>query len=353
MAMRFLESFDLYATADILKKWTGGLLTQFSSNTITIGAFGRNSTQGLRITYVDSNAFINLTKTLAPSGSTLIVGFAFRTNKLHATSSRNQVFSIYDASTQQFSFRVNSDGTLSILRGSYAGTVLGTTTVALSLDTYYYLEVKVLLHTSAGTFDVRVNGTSAVSGTGVNTAGAGTTTWNVLRLGSDGNANADATQNFDFDDLYVNDGSGSEHNDFIDPIRVPVKRPTGAGTTTQMTPSAGSNWQNVDDTTMDSDTTYNAETTAGDLDLYTFGALGLTGTVKALQTALCFRSDGAGAETLAPMIRISSTNYQGTTVGCTTTYAFSNQIYPTSPATSAAWTVSELDGAEYGVKLVS
>ena len=43
MALLFMDSFDHYATADITEKWTA------STGTFAIGAYGRNSTNGLRI----------------------------------------------------------------------------------------------------------------------------------------------------------------------------------------------------------------------------------------------------------------------------------------------------------------
>jgi hypothetical protein len=129
--------------------------------------------------------------------------------------------------------------------------------------------------------------------------------------------------------------------------------PDGAGNSTDFTPSAGSNFQNVDETSTDSDTTYNSETTAGDHDTYTYAAVGLTGNVRAIQTNLVVRSTGAGAETLRPKIRISGTDYSGTTVGCTTSYLDKMEVFETSPATAVVWTVSEIDGAEFGIELVS
>jgi hypothetical protein len=54
------------------------------------------------------------------------------------------------------------------------------------------------------------------------------------------------------------------------------------------------------------------------------------------------------------MVRISTTNYAGaTSAGLATTYADKITMYETSPATAAAWTVTEIDGAEFGCKLVS
>ena len=201
---------------------------------------------------------------------------------------------------------------------------------------------------AGGTIEVRINGSSVLSVTG-DTQQSATAQWDTFRIGSYSNVGESST--LDFDDLYVADTSGAMT--FLGPMRVVATRPDGDGTTTQFTPSAGSNWQNVDDSNQDGDSTYNSEATPGELDLYTFGALGVTGTVKAVQTNLCVRSAGGGAETIAPMFRIGGVNYTGTTVGLSTSYGYSLQVYETSPATGLAWTVSEIDGAEAGITLVS
>lgn len=353
MALLFVDSYDHYATADFTQKWTAATTAVFSS-TLTVGAYGRNSTNGLRFLWSDVNSYLRLSKTLSPIGATGIAGTAIQVSGYSATSTQNPVMQFLNGGTAQCSVRINGDGTLSVLRGSYNGTVLGTTTVALSTATYYYLEFKVLLSTTVGTYELRLNGTSVLSGTGANTAGAGNTAWTVFRLGSDGSTNhLSSNQTWDFDDTYVCDGNGSTNNDFLGPIRIKTVLPDGAGNYTQFTPSAGSNYQNVDDASQDGDTTYNSETTVGQKDTYTFGALGVTGTIKGVQTNLIVRSDGAGSETVAPTWRISATDYDGTAVGISTSYADKTAIYETSPATASAWTVTEIDGAEFGIKLVS
>jgi hypothetical protein len=353
MALRFIDSFDHYATADFAQKWTSVNAATFSS-TIVVGAYGRNSTNGLRFTWSDVNSHLRLQRTVTTSGSTAIMGAAVKVSAISGTSSANPLFSIWDGASIQTSLRIDAAGTLSVLRGSFGGTVLGTSVGVLSTATYYYIELKVVLHGSTGTYDVKVNGTSFLSGTGANTADAGTTAWTAARIGSDGStAHISGGATWDFDDFYVCDGSGSANNDVLGPIRVKAVFPDGAGNSTQFTPSAGSNFQNVDEASQDGDTTYNSETTVGQKDLYTLGALGITGTVKGVQTNLIVRSDGGGAETIAPVWRIGATDYDGTTVGVTTSYADSLQVYETSPATGVAFTVAEIDGAELGIKLVS
>lgn len=353
MALRFSDSFDHYATAQVGQKWTALLDGITWVGTINATG-GRNSTQSFRATYANNNSSGGyLRQTLSSiSGTTAVFGFGFRIDALPGAASRTPLVSILDGGTEQVSIDINPAGTLSLYRGSAAGTLLGTSSTALSINTYYYVELKVVVHATTGTYEIRLNGTNILSGTGANTAGSGVAQWTGVQIGRNYSGAGAATIQ-DFDDLYVCDGSGTVNNDFLGPIRVKAIYADGAGFSTDFTPSAGSNFQNVDEALTDGDTTYNSEGTAGDHDTYTFAAIGLTGTVKGLQTNLMVRSDGAGAETIRPKIRISGTDYNGTTVGITTSYADSRQVYETSPATSAAWTVAEIDGAEFGIELVS
>jgi hypothetical protein len=346
MALLFADSFDLYATADITRKWT-------THSEATIGAYGRNSTNGLQI-YTGTTSYVM--KTFSANTNDCIMGVGFK--PVSTTVNDSEFLAIMDTGTTQVSVNCTASGTVRVYRSTSAGTLLGTASVALSFGTYYYVELRTKIHNTLGTIDLYVNGTNVLSLTDQDTQMTALAQWTtavvgiVNSVGGFGN-----TTMWNFDDFYLADSSGAVNNTVLGPIRVAAVLPDGNGATTNFSPSAGTNYQNVDETAPDSDTSYNTETTPGELDLYTFAALGLTGTVRGVQTNLCVRSNGGGAETIAPMWRIDSgggpVNYTGTTVSLTTSYAYSLQVYETSPATSTAWTVSEIDGAESGIKLVS
>jgi hypothetical protein len=342
MALRFVDGFDHYATAQILQKWSSN-----ATGVISAGN-GRNSTQSYR--HSTSNDFA--TKSLTTSGDTAIIGFAWKTSDITDANSANAILKISASGTDHVSITVNASGQILAKRGDGGGTTLGTSSVALSSGSFAYIEVKAVIDNAAGAVTIRVNGSEVLAVSGVDTnAGGGSDVWDTIMIGDEGAGTSSATR--DFDDLYACDGSGSVNNDFLGPVRVKTIYPDGAGNSTDFTPSAGSNFENVDEALTDSDTTYNSESSAGDHDTYTYGSVGLSGTVKGVQVNMLVRSDGAGSETVAPMVRLSATDYQGTTQGLTTSYTDVFQVYETSPDTSTAWTVAEIDGAEFGIKLVS
>jgi hypothetical protein len=100
----------------------------------------------------NSNQF--LTKTL-DSQSTWGVAFALRIAGFPAAGSTYQIVSLRDFGTLQVELRILSDGTMTITRN---GTVLGTSTVALSLNVWNHIEWKITIHPSAGVAEMRING---------------------------------------------------------------------------------------------------------------------------------------------------------------------------------------------------
>ena len=110
MALLFCDSFDHYATAQLAMKW-------FSATDFTIGAYGRNGTNGLRSTHNDSYAYKNLAAGIA----TIYAGFAFKTSAL---SYVQPIFAAIETSTQHVDIRIDiTNGKIYATRN---GTTLGT-----------------------------------------------------------------------------------------------------------------------------------------------------------------------------------------------------------------------------------
>lgn len=342
MAILFMDGFDHYDDAEIGQKWT-------SSSNATISANGRNSSNSMYLDASGSNG--SCFKSVSPTSTTTGgVGFAFYTTSLFssATGGPHPIVGVWESGTNHIGLMLNTSGYLTLYRNTT--TLSQTTSAALTPNTFYYIEFKWTISDSVGTAEVKFNGTTVMNATGLDTRNGGTGVWNSIGFYNGSN---NTSLNVYLDDVVIWDTSGSSNNDFLGPIRVVTILPDGAGNSSDFTPSAGLNYQNVDETSTDGDTTYNSETTPGDHDTYTFGAVGVTGTVRGVQTNLMVRSDGAGAETIRPKIRIGTTDYNGTTVGISTSYTDSREVFQTSPATATAWTVTEIDGAEFGIELVS
>lgn len=354
MALLFLDSFDHYATADIVEKWTASNTS--GGNSLTINTTGGRRSSGCFRWQNGNNSSERaaISKQLAPADATCVAGFAVAVPAGFPSTNGLQIAVILDGATDQVTLRLNSDYTLSVCRGANNGTVLGTTTALLTAGTFVYVEWKVLIHPSAGTVDVRVNGASVLSLTAQNTRNSANSAWTVFALGVVDAVFSSYNTNFlsiNYDDLYVLDGSGSAPlNDFLGDCRVDARYPTAEGASSAWTPLSGTdNALMVDETAPDDDTTYNSTATVGATDTHVMQDAPVPGaTLYGVQLCLSAKKSDAGTCSLAPVVRHSGTDYPGTAFNPGTTYAYTVTPYGTNPGTSAAWTEAGFNAIELG-----
>src|SRR5262249_39117493 len=115
---------------------------------------------------------------------------------------------------------------------------------------------------------------------------------------------------------------------------------------------AANNWDCVDDTATDDDSTYISDSTVGHIDTYATADVDAGATVYGVQVNLYARKDDAATRQIAPVIRQAGTNYVGNTATLGSTYSFYSQLYDQDP-TAAAWTAATFNGDEFGVKEIA
>jgi hypothetical protein len=341
MALLWIEGFEGFGTSTGVPPQPTGIVDRKYplTNRVTFmdvetGRFGYS------LETVEVNGYVqtpNLT-----TDDTLICGIAVYLSALPGSISR--LYSFYDGSTDGVNIRVKSDGTIAAYLG--AGTLLGTSTLQLTATSWYFIELKVLADNSAGTVDVIVNGANWLSLTSQDTQ-VTNPYHTAVRLGL--NDGAVFTR---YDDMYVLDSTGSKNKDVLGNRRVDALLPDGAGDDTNWTPSAGSNYQNVDDgALLDEDTTYNETSTDAHDDLYSYDDLpGDASTVDGLMIVTDVRVT-TGSMDLSQNIKTGSTEYPGTpdTV-VSTSYVTLTRLEEDDPDTSVAWTVSGVNGAQFGIR---
>jgi hypothetical protein len=337
MALLFADSFDHYNTGQILRKWSS-----VSGGTYTIGATGRNSTNGFNLAGNNELA-IQLPAAIA----TAIMGCAVK----WTSGVTSLFFRLYDASTVQLNVYKLADGSIRVTHGG--GTVLGTSApnaVPTPTAVFNYVEVKALIHPSAGTVDVRVNGASVLAITGANTRNSANSQVTQVALAEQGGSGNSPY----FDDFYVCDTSGASANTFLGDVRIEYRGPTGAGSTTALTASAGSNYQCVDDNPANDDTDYVSSSTASQKDTYAMADLVSTaGAVVAVAVVSTDRKDDAGARTHSHVVNISGgTEAESAAFSPTTSYSVHQTIFHTKPG-GGAWTITDVNNIEAGPKLVT
>jgi len=329
MAIVLMEGFDKWSSfADwYANSGASSTLTSLSTNG------GRWGNKALNV-----SAYVNMW--LPSAYSTVIWGFAWKA----VSSSDPMYISLQDTTTVQCVLRFTG-GIPYFQRGS---TTIATGTQVITTSAWNYYEIKLTVHPSAGSFEVRVNGVVQMSGSGVNTrvtANNQVNQYGFSHYGGGGNHN--------FCDMYLCDTSGSANTDFLGDTRVEYLVPTGAGVRSQFTPSAGSNWQTVDDVAGDTD--YNSNNQPGAMDLFTMADLAGSGLVRGVQAISRAKKDDAGFRKASPVF------YKASGLGGTARFykgsqvpvldSFSNlplQMFNTSPDTGVAWTVDEVNALQCG-----
>jgi hypothetical protein len=299
--------------------------------TINAGT-GRSGGASLRCT----GAGTGVAKNLASNIGTLNHIFAWLPGGLGA----GELCDVRDAGTAQVTIKTLADGTLQAFRGSVAGTLLGSSAVgAVSVAVYQSIEVAVTISATVGTVQIWVNGVSVLNLTGQNTKNTANTTVSAFAIF------APATANNDFCDIIW---STARITDLV----VDCKMPTGAGNHTDFTPSAGSNWQNVDETPPNADTDYNETLTVNAIDSFTHAAIsGAPASIAAVIVQVRARNTAAGSGSVAPFVRSSTTDSVGTAVALNTTFQTFQSVYGTDPATGSAWAnATAVNAAEIGYK---
>jgi hypothetical protein len=288
-------------------------------------------------------------KTIGGTEDTIIVGFALRVT--NNDSGSVCLCSLQENGTRHSELWMSTGTTTYNLIATRAGTTLGTATAAITDGTWMYVEFKTTIHDTTGTFIVKVNGVEVLNLSSQDTRNGGTGYVDQVALGNPNGNNSNHT--IDFDDWYVLDDTGSApNNDFLGDVRVAALLPNGAGNSTQMTASAGSNYQTVDENTPNGDTDYVSETTVGEKDTYTMTNLPTNAdAVYGVKEAVYARKDDAGAVTLRQVIRTGGTDYEGGDIALLDSYKFFQAIREQNPNTTAAWTQSDIDGIEAGQKL--
>lgn len=336
------EGFDEISAATQLSTLTGWTP---SATGVSIVA-GRVAGSAVRM-----GASASLARSVPGNPSFLAVAFAI----YYAPAGMANVLSINEGGTNHLQLRIDgAGGTVSLLRN---GVLLATSTATLLVG-WNHLEVVVQIGDAAdargagynGSYKVYLNGISTpiLTASGVDTRNGGSGLVSVVTFpGTSGNV--------DIDDVLIG-------YDTVDPTtyaqmgdcRVITQLPTGDGANTSWTPSTGSSHSAmVDDANLGSlDTDYVKDATAGHYDTYTFPALGVTGTVKQVWTALFAKKDDTAARQVAPAVRRSGSNYDGTAVALTTSWAEIASGWFADPA-GGSLSPTVVDAMEYGEKTVA
>ena len=272
--------------------------------------------------------------------STWVIGFAYK----HQNGS-GTLLELFQGSTMypQCELNVNADDEIEIKSNSV---VLGTSSTQMQTGQWYYLEWKVAIGDSADS-ELRINGATDIDLTGVDTkkySGGDASLIVFYALTSSGDC---------LDDIYILDGT-SGLNDFLGEVEIEAIFPSSDYGTCDWTCSTGTDhYALVDDNPPDDDSTYIATDTVHHKDLFDYQDISGDAGILGVQINTLARIESS-ARNLTPLVRSGGAEHAQTAQSVTdTSYDEFVTILETDPATSSAWTVANLNAAQFGVKMTS
>ncbi len=274
-----------------------------------------------------------------PLKSELYVALKYEPNV--ASSTTSGIISFCYGSTVLVSIQRTTANYVRAQRGT-STTLQTATEKPLLVDNVYLIEVHVKIGDSDGVVQVKVNGTMVIDYSGDTKPGSDTQ-FNTILLGY-------ITSGYYgygyYDDIVLDDAN------WIGNTKIQGIVPNGAGTTTQWTPSAGNNWDCVDEVPP-SDSDYVSVNSVDQVDLYSASNLsGTIGSIKCVQVqARCVQEGAPTPTSLKLGLRTGGTNYWGSSQ--TVPSGSPNGLvglWEQNPNTSSDWTESDVNGLEIGIQ---
>jgi hypothetical protein len=346
MALLLMEGLDIYADFDDITK-TGWV--RDNSAVILQTSTGRYGGGAVRF---NSNLY-GITRNIPVIlyGNEAIICFAYYWGGSASSSAMVRFYSTTDLNLCD----VGHDGTGQVVAAPQSGSSGASGTTDIPTATWCWVEIKVLFGTTAsdGAINVKVDGTTVLSMSSVDTNYTGLGVNRVEITG--GGHSVDFTY---VDDIVIMNDTGSYMNDFIGDSLIETLTPNGDGTTVDWTASAGADYTCVDETpsAANDDTDYVYSATAGQEDRFTMTNLGSTPvTIHCVYPRARAKKTTAGLRTMRMLINSGGTETTGETLGLADgAYVwYPGEPYYVDPNTAAAWTESGVNAMQVGMEVVA
>lgn len=224
MAFLFADSFDPYNStsittflADAATHWD--LASNPGGTTLIVASANTRFSSGQAINFGYNASVGGLTKSSGSNDAGHHLVFAYR-NGGTATSFNGLTFTLLDGTTAQCSLVFDPSGPIYLKSGTGSGTILATwASPGLSLNTWYGIEVEIIIHPTAGSVAIRLNGNTGndFQATGLNTRPGTNTYANKIQVGVTGTGNG--TQAQWLDDFLWFSTSGAAPNTWVGDVR--------------------------------------------------------------------------------------------------------------------------------------
>jgi hypothetical protein len=330
MSLLFFDGFDGYDSS-------GDLLTANATWFGVSGSISSTVRQGTGKSFLTNNYAHSYLQFSDQAGKTIYIGFALRKPD-NININILILRSVWNTDSAQCSVRVSDLGYLELRAGDSAtSTLLATGTIEIVANSFYYIEIGVLV-ANAGSCTIKVNGVTDINFTGDTQTQATNSIPYILF----GNAI------FYLDDLYVCNSDGSINNTYLGDVVCEILTPT-SDSSIQWTRSTGADsYANVDEAIgAPNDADYNSAlaTNTGYRDEYGLSNLSTTAA----------NVYGVKVNTRAQKSDIGSANFKhginsgGTRQSVTITpgigFANHQAIFETSNGAGTAWNTTTVNAA--------
>lgn len=332
MTLLFMDGFDDGLTA---QKW------EYLRPETALNPAGRNG-NAYDLKYNTGSFVFSGQKNFAANG-VIIIGFAAY---FTGSSILEVIFLPDSAGSRQLTFNRASNG-WEVRRGNSIGAVVASGG-SVPTNEWHYIEIKVVIHDTTGSVEIRKDGVTDLLATGIDTKNTSIT--DVASIGFYGSSSSYLR----IDDMYICDDNGTVNNDFLGDCVVETLLPTGAGANNGFLGSDADSVDNhllVDEATPDL-VDYVESSVAGTKDSYAFADLsaGVTA-VHGVQLAAYVSKPVAGAAQLRALTRQGGTDHASAALVTPSSAGIAKHLWELNPADSATWEKADVDGAEFGVEV--
>lgn len=340
MACKWMDGFEINDWATIL---TAGYTVVSTAVMTIISSTSHKDSGGRGGTYCVN---INPASTTAQGFATpaLVSPYsaagAFRINNSSASTTIGFFVEFRLSGNTQARVLFRTDGFIEIFRNTGTSLFVSAGTYTVGIWNWFSIEADI---DNAGSITVFLNGVSVATFSG-DTQQQASPGFDQVVIGAVGSASID----IDFDDFTIDDTLTE-----IPETYWVLQAASGNGTPLEFTPSAGTNWENVEENPPSS-AEYNETATAGDQDMYSYPNLPFSpASIYAVATVLYAARDGS-ITGFAAEINSGGTPDTGPTVSpaAAGVYTLSYSFFDTDPDTAAAWTESAVNALEAGISAV-
>lgn len=346
MALQFIDSFDHYGTG---ATGTANMLAGPYAQADQSNPSATQKRTGINSLEIELGTAIKYRRVLSSAQTVVSVGFGIFLTALPTNNNSYYPITFRDAANSvQVSLIINSTGTVSVYRGTGTGTLLGTSSIALTASAWHHLEIKVVFSQTVGTVTVNINSISALALTGLDTVNTALVECSQIAATIAGAGNAHV---YYIDDLYCTDGSGSSNTGLLGDCKVYTLYPNADGALEEWTLSTGTDsFALIDEAIPDGDTTYIEAAAVNDDTEVGFENLPAdVVNVYGVQVVSSMKKTDAGACSVQQSINSDGTVGTGTTHSITTAYTYWQSMFEVDPDTSAQWTKAGVDAAQVRV----